>query len=84
MHVEVRVVNDRKKYYLAASYRLGPKVAKVRVFLGTDLTKDEIESRSQEARKELENRVRAAKSIGDPYRTILSRGEMGEIELLTA
>jgi cell filamentation protein, protein adenylyltransferase len=84
LHVEVRIVNGKKKYYLAASYRLGPKVAKVRVFLGTDLTKDELESRSWEARRELEDKVRAAKAIGDPYRTILSRDEIGEIELLTA
>ena len=83
MHVEVRVVNGRRKYYLAASFRLGQKVAKVRVFLGTDLTKDEVESRSRGARRELENRVRAAKSIGDPYRTILSRDETSKVELLT-
>ena len=83
MHVEIRIVNGKKKYYLAVSYRRGPKVAKVRVFLGTDLTKDEIMSRSLEARKELENKIRAAKTIGDPYRTILSQEEMDEIRLLT-
>jgi Fic family protein len=79
----VRVIKGKKKYYLAASYRLGPKVAKVRVFLGTGLTKNEIERRSRDARRELENKARDARSIGDPYRTILSRDEMKEITLLT-
>jgi Fic family protein len=82
VHVEVRVVNGKKKYYLAASYRLGPRIAKVRVFLGTDLSKDEVERCSREARGELERKIRSAKSIGDPYRTVLSSEEMKEVTLL--
>jgi len=84
VHVEVRVVNGRKKYYLAASYRLGPRIAKARIFLGTNLSRDDIERRSEDSRRELENRIRAAKSIGDPYRTVLSAEEMKEVALLTA
>lgn len=83
MHVEVRVVNRKNKYYLAASYRLGPRIAKARVFLGTDLGRSEIERRARDARRELENKVRSAKSISDPYRTILSPEEMKEVALLT-
>ncbi|MDG6902894.1 MAG: Fic family protein [Nitrososphaerota archaeon] len=83
MHVEIRVVNGRRKYYLAASYRLGPRVAKARVFLGTDLSKAEVEKRSSEASGELEKRVRSAQSIGDPYRTVLSAEEMREVALLS-
>jgi cell filamentation protein, protein adenylyltransferase len=83
VHVEVRAVNGKKKYYLAASYRLGPRVAKVRVFLGTNLSKDDIDKRSKDAKPELENKIRAAKSIGDPYRTVLSADEMEEVAMLT-
>ena len=83
VHVEIRVVNGKKKYYLAASYRLGPRVAKARVFLGTDLTEDEVDRRSRETRHELENKIRSAKSIGDPYRTVLSSEEMKEVILLS-
>ncbi|MDG6898528.1 MAG: Fic family protein, partial [Nitrososphaerota archaeon] len=83
MHVEIRVVNGKKKYYLAASYRLGPRIAKARVFLGTNLSRDEIEKRARDARHELENKVRSAKSIGDPYRTVLSPEEAKEVALLT-
>lgn len=84
MHVEIRVVNGKKKYYLAASYRLGPRIAKVRVFLGTDLDKEEVDRRSREARRELENKIRSAKSISDPYRTVLSSEEIEEVSLLFA
>lgn len=83
MHIEVRAVNGKKKYYLAASYRLGPRIAKARVFLGTDLARDDVERRSRDARRELENRIKFAKSIGDPYRTVLSPEEMKEVILLT-
>ena len=82
VHVEVRVVNGKKKYYLAASYRLGPRVAKVRIFLGTNLGRDEIDRRSKDAEPELENKIRAARSIGDPYRTVLSADEMKEVTTL--
>lgn len=77
------MVNGKKKYYLAASYRLGPRIAKARVFLGTNLSKDEVDRRSREARGELENKIRSAKSIGDPYRTVLSSEEMKEVALLS-
>lgn len=77
------MVNGKKKYYLAASFRLGPRVEKVRVFLGTNIGRDEIEKRSRDARAELENKIRAAKSIGDPYRTVLSADEMKEVAMLT-
>lgn len=83
MYIEVQVVNGRKKYYLAASYRLGPRIAKARVFLGTDLRIDDIERRSRDAQRDLENKVKSAKSIGDPYRTVLSPEEMEEIVLFT-
>jgi Fic family protein len=82
VHIEIRVVNGKKKYYLAASYRLGSRVAKVRVFLGTGLNKDVVVKRSKEARIELENKIRAAKSICDPYRTVLSPEEVKEVSLL--
>jgi Fic family protein len=83
VHVEVREVNGRRKYYLAGSYRLGPRVAKARVFLGTDLRGDEIEGRIRQSRGVLENKIRAAQSIGDPYRTVLSPEEAREVALLS-
>ncbi len=77
------MVNGKKKYYLAASYRLGPRIRKIRVFLGTDLSKDELDGRLGVAKGELQNKIKSAKAIGDPYRTVLSPGEIEEVALLT-
>ncbi len=83
MHIESRLVNGKQKYYLAHSYRTNSKVAKARVFLGTDLTREELERRAEEARDRLEEKIQAAKRIADPYRTVLSPRELKEITLLT-
>lgn len=83
MHIETRLVNGKKKYYLAHSYRANSRVLKARVFLGTDLSKEEIEKSAEKAREKLTEKVRSAKRIGDPYRTVLSSQEIREITLLT-
>jgi Fic family protein len=76
-------VNGREKYYLAHSYRVNSKVRKIRVFLGTDLSPEEVERLTEKARRRLEEKVRSAKKINDPYRTVLSPQEVDEITLLT-
>ncbi len=83
MHIETRLVNGKRKYYLAHSYRANSKVRKARVFLGVDLSQEEIERLAEKARERLEEKVRSAKRIGDPYRTVLSSQEISEITLLT-
>ncbi len=50
MHVEIRRVNGRKKYYLARSYRVNSRVRNVRVFLGTDLSREKTERLAEKAR----------------------------------
>jgi len=83
VHVETRLVNGRRKYYLAHSYRVNSKVRKVSVFLGTDLSRNEVARLAKAARVRLEEKVASAKRIGDPYRTVLSLQEIKEINLLT-
>ena len=83
MHVEKRLVGEKRKYYLAHSYRSGSKIMKARVFLGSDLDQAEVERLAETARGRLEDKIRSAKRVGDPYRTILSSQEMKEITLLT-
>ncbi len=83
MHVEKRLVGGKRKYYLAHSYRSNSKIMKARVFLGTDLDQTEVERLAEKARARLEDKIRSAKRIGDPYRTVLSSQEMNEITLLT-
>ena len=83
MHIEKRVVRGKTKYYLAHSFRSDSRVRKLRVFLGTDLGNEEVQRRAAAARAKLEDRIRSAKEIGDPYRTVLSPDELKEITVLT-
>jgi Fic family protein len=84
MHIEIRKERDRKKYYLAYSYRKEGKIRKIRVYLGEDLSEDQIASRRKEAEIKIRERLQSAKFIHDPYRTVLSPSETGELKSLEA
>lgn len=81
--MEIRLVNGKKKYYLAHSLRVNSKVRKVRVFLGTDLSQQEVAKLAKAAGARLEEKIQSARRIGDPYRTVLSPQEIEEITLFT-
>ncbi|PIT84727.1 Fic family protein [Candidatus Micrarchaeota archaeon CG10_big_fil_rev_8_21_14_0_10_45_29] len=82
MHIEIRRKNNGKKYYLAHSYRRGTKVRKIRVYLGADLSKNELSKAKKEAQKKLKERLSEAQKIHDPLKTVLSKEEINEIEKL--
>ncbi len=84
MHIETRERNSQKKYYLAHSYRAGTKVKKVSIYLGTNLTPQELELKKADAKAKLEEKIRAAKAISDPYFTALSPSECEELQTLEA
>lgn len=84
MHIETRKQGRRKKFYLAQSYRQGKKVRKTRVYLGADLQPDELARLKKLGEIRLLSRVEAGKRISDPLRTVLSRGELAELENLDA
>ena len=84
MHIEVREKSGLKKYYLAYSFRDSGRVRKVRVFLGSDLTEHELESRRKSAEPELKRRIAKAKAIRDPFLTMLSDFELSELATLEA
>jgi Fic family protein len=60
MHIETRGRGRRRKFYLARSYRLGSKVRKDRIYLGTGLGKEELKRRREAAEERLEERERLA------------------------
>lgn len=60
MHIETRGRGKKKKFYLARSYRLGSKVRKDRVYLGTGLGREGLAQRHGIARRQLEERERLA------------------------
>ena len=82
MHIEPRLVNGKRKFYLAHSYRVNSRVLKARVFLGTDLSDEEVARRAENAKGRLHEKVQSAKRIADPYRTVLSPRELKEVTLL--
>jgi len=84
MHVEIREKNGSRKYYLAHSFRVGSLVKKVRVFLGTNLTPEELKQKRKHAEATLKDRIKEAQAIHDPYMTALSPSESKELESLEA
>lgn len=84
MNIEVRPTGKRKKYYLAHSYRVGKKVKKIRIYLGTNLTKSELAVAREKAKIILDKRIPASKESRDPYLTLLTKTELKELESLTS
>ena len=57
MHLETRKAGNKKKYYLAHSYRKGGKVRKVRIYLGSNLSAQELEAKKKQAQAKLAQRA---------------------------
>jgi Fic family protein len=84
MHLEIREKNGHKKYYLSHSFRARGKVRKIRVYIGADLSPEELKLQRKNAETELEKRIKERQRIGDPFITALSPSELQELETLTA
>ena len=84
MHIEIRTVGKKKKYYLTHSARKGKKVKKLRAYLGADLSKSEIDTKRELAEQIILNKIKQSKEIHDPYNTVLSSGELNELKSLEA
>jgi Fic family protein len=84
VHIETREKNGSKKYYLAHSYRIGKKVKKASVYLGSNLTPQELEMKRNTAEPQLKDKIKAAQAISDPYFTALSPTECQELKTLEA
>lgn len=84
MHLEIREKNGSRKYYLAYSFRVGSLVKKVRVYLGTNLTPEELKQKRKTAETKLKDRIKEAQAIHDPYITALSPSESKELQTLEA
>src|SRR3989344_1981446 len=51
MFIEIRDQGKKKKYYLVHSYRIGGKVKRISRYLGSDLTKKELEKLKERAKE---------------------------------
>jgi Fic family protein len=84
VHIEIREKDSVKKYYLAHSFRIGDNVRKVRVYLGANLSSEELSLRRKQAEVELKERLKERQAICDPYVTALSPSDLKELETLEA
>jgi len=84
MHLEVRERNGLKKYYLAHSFRVGGNVRKVRVYLGADLSAEDLKLKRKRAEAELKERLKERRAIRDPFVTAPSPSDLKELETLEA
>ncbi len=84
MHIEVRVVGKRKKYYLAHSFRRGKKIKKLRFYLGVNLSKSALIKKKRYAESIMEERIRRYETILDPFYTAMKTKEIEEIKSLEA
>ena len=64
MHFEIRLRGKKKHHYLAHSVRDGEKVKKVRKYLGSDLSEEELEKSKAEAEKEIYRKIHEKKITG--------------------
>jgi Fic family protein len=84
MHIEVRTEGKKKKYYLTHTVRTGKKFRKFRAYLGTDLSKEDINKKRKLAEQIILDKIEKSKEIHDPYNTVLSSGELTELKSLEA
>lgn len=84
MHIEIREASGGKKYYLAHSFRIAGKVRKVRVYLGADLSSEELSLKRKQAEVKLKVKLNEKQAICDPYVTAISSSDLKELETLEA
>jgi Fic family protein len=84
MHLEIREKNGHKKYYLSHSFRARGRVKKIRVYIGADLSPDELKHQRKSAETELKKRIKERQTIGDPFITTLSPSDLQELETFAA
>jgi len=82
MYLEKRKTKSGMKYYLAHSFREGGKVQKVRVYLGSNITPDVIESRKAKAAELLGQQLNSFKIIRSPLQYKFTKREKDMVQKL--
>jgi len=84
MYLEQRKNTHGMKYYLAHSFREGGKVHKIRVYLGTNITKHVLYQRTERAKELLSQQLNSFKIIRSPIDYKFSKREIELIKSLKA
>jgi len=80
MYLEERKTKKGVKYYLAHSFREGGKVQKVRVYLGSNISKKILQQRQDRAQELLKQQLNSFKIIRSPIKYKLSKHEQKLID----
>lgn len=84
MFVEIRKIGKDRKYYLVHSFREGKDVAKIRKYLGLNLSHTELKQKKELAEASINEQLHLYKEIRDPLRYVLSPTELRQIKNLEA
>ncbi len=79
MNIETRSVNGNKKHYLAYTYRSGRYVKKIRVYLGANLSIEELKQAAKNKELRLKSKIANLKKIRDPYISTINADELQEL-----
>ena len=82
MYLETRRTKSGAKYYLAHSFREGGKVHKIRVYLGSNIEAQVLETRKQKAGELLTQQLNSFKIIRSPLNYKFSKREKELVEKL--
>jgi Fic family protein len=82
MFIEVRRAKGKDKYYLVHSYRRSGEVKKIRVYLGLNLSKEEIKEKQKIAEGKIRSRIGTIANLRDPYKSVLASEELAELKSL--
>jgi len=82
MYLEARKTKHGIKHYLAHSFREGGKVNKIRVYLGSNLTKKILLQRQKKAKELLEQQVNSFKIIRSPINYKFTKRELELVKSL--
>jgi len=80
MHLEIRQIGKKKKYYLAHSFRQGNSVKKIRRYLGEDLSQEKIKELMQRAEFLLLEKVKNYTFFRDPFKFTLNKEELEQLK----
>ena len=84
MHIETRIQARRRKYYLTHNFRDGGRVRKLRVYMGSNLSMEDIKKLRPQAEASIRLQFEELKRIRYPLNTVLSTKEIEEISNLTS
>lgn len=84
MYIEIRKRGEKKLYYLAHSFRDNGSVRKIRRYLGSDLTENEINRLRTDAEKKILDQEEKYKKVRDPLHTVLNQKEIAMIDTMIA